>query len=116
MLEKLSRKRLGILLLGLSLSTLSLGGLYSIQLVRTGLSFAIFNLGIILSTYYIFTSIIYSHEGKTLKKSTKYLGLLGGFLLLFFFGIQSPQLPFKKILLISGIGITLLVILKRPQE
>jgi len=41
---------------------------------------------------------------------TVFLGFLGEFFFVMFFGIQSPQIPFKKIILVLGILLLIPVI------
>jgi Na+/proline symporter len=100
-IRKISERNMGFAVLGESLIAISFGGLYWIQLVRYG--FFIYIAATLLATYYIISTFLHWHRNEALNYQTILLGYLGGFLLLFFFGIQSPQLPLKKYILIAGL-------------
>jgi hypothetical protein len=100
-IRKINERNMGLALLGESLIAISLGGLYWIKLVRYG--FFIYIAATILASYYIISTLFLWHRNETVKYQTLLLGYLGGFLLLFFFGIQSPQLPLKKYILLAGL-------------
>ena len=107
MMEKISERNFGWFVLGLSLAALSAGALYSLKFVRLGVGFIAMIVAIMLSTYYINTSFLALKRKEILGSATLFLGFIGGLLLLLFFGIQSPQLPLKKYLLIAGIILTI---------
>ncbi len=102
MTRRITEKNIGLLILGESLVALSLGSIYSLRLVKSGLSFAIFIGATLIAIYYINNSFLTWYRGGTTKPFTQLVGLVGGFFLLLFFGIQSPQLPFKNYILIIG--------------
>jgi hypothetical protein len=102
--KSVSDKSFGFFILGQAFIALSLGALYSKALVKSGLWFLIFILATLLASYYINVTILLWHKKEQkIKSKTLIFGFLGGFLLLFFFGIQSPQLPLKRYILIGGI-------------
>lgn len=103
MIDKISEKNFGLFILGQSIIALSFGALYSLQFVRSGGSFAVFITATLLSSFYITTSILHFQRGRQIVPKKLAIGFAGGFLLLLFFGIQSPHLPLKKYILIAGL-------------
>ncbi len=103
MLEKISQRNFGLFMLGQALIALSLGAVYSLKFVRTGGSFAAFIAAVLLSSFYITTSILHYQRGQQLMPKKHAIGFAGGFLLLLFLGVQSPHLPLKRYILFAGL-------------
>lgn len=106
-IETVSKKNYGWFILGLTLIALSLGSLNSIPLVRSGASFLIFIAATFLSIFYMNTTFTYHRRGEKIPGRTRTFGLIGSFLLMLFFGVQAPQLPFKEFILLGGLLLVL---------
>jgi hypothetical protein len=115
---RIGEKNYGLLILGQSLIALSTGAIYFRVLINSGAWFAIFIISILLSTYYINTTFLIFQRGDKIKPRTKLFGFVGGFLLLMLFGIQSPQLPLKRYILLAGLILILPAIkdIIRPKK
>jgi hypothetical protein len=103
MIEKISHQNFGLFMLGQALIALSLGAAYSHQFVRSGGSVAVFIAATLLSSFYITTSILHYQRGQQIIPKKYAIGFAGGFLLLLFFGVQSPHLPLKSYILFAGL-------------
>jgi hypothetical protein len=103
MIEKISQGNFSLFMLGQALIALSLGAVYSLKFVRTGGSFAAFIAGVLLSSFYITTSILHYQRGQEIMPKKHAIGFSGGFLLLLFLGVQSPHLPLKRYILFTGL-------------
>ncbi len=97
----LSGKNLGYFVFGETLTALSLGAMNSLKLVRY--IDLVLIAATILAITYINSTLIRLKRKEDIPPFTLAIGYLGGFLLVFFFGIQSPQLPFKNIIFIGGL-------------
>lgn len=106
----LSGKNLGYFIFGETLIAISLGSMNSLNLVRYG--FFIFIAATLLAVTYINSTLIRLKRKEDIPPFTLVIGYLGGFLLVFFFGIQSPQLPFKSIILITGLLLSMPLIIE----
>jgi len=100
MLKQNKEKILGNIILSMSIIVLTLGSMFWIFLIKYG--FFIFLGAAITAILYISESLPYN-SNKKMKKSTRVLGIIGLILLMLTLGIQSPQLPFKKYVLLLGI-------------
>ncbi len=98
--KRISEKSLGLLVFGETLIALSLGSIYSLRLVSEG--YYIFIAASLLSVSYINSTLLIMLRSREASLITYIVGFTGGFLLALFFGIQSPQLPFKNIVLLAG--------------
>jgi hypothetical protein len=98
---ELSDKNLGYFIFGETLIAVSLGSMNSLNLVRYG--FFIFIAATLFAVTYINSTLIRHKRKDDIPPFTLVIGYLGGFLLVFFFGIQSPQLPIKNIIYIGGL-------------
>jgi uncharacterized membrane protein len=99
--DGVSEKNLGYFIFGETLIAISLGSMNSLNLVRYG--FFIFIAATLLGVTYINSTLIRIQRKDVIRPFTRVLGYLGGFLLVFYFGIQSPQLPFKNIIFVGGL-------------
>ena len=87
---------------GLFLLALVIGSMFSLELVRYGY-FMIIAFSLIL--FYFFTSVLkINMEKKVFGNFVSMVGFIGVFLVFLFFGIQSPQIPFKIYFLLLGIA------------
>ena len=88
---------------GLFFIALIIGSMFSLNLVRYGY-FMIIAFSLLM--FHFFGSVLKNNiEKKQFGKFTGAIGFIGVFLIFLFFGIQSPQIPFKNYLLIAGIAI-----------
>ena len=88
---------------GLFFIALIIGSMFSLDLVRYGY-FIIIAFSLLI--FYFFNNTL--EENIKRKKTSKFTitsGFIGVFLIFLFFGIQSPQIPFKNYLLVIGIAI-----------
>ena len=88
---------------GLFFIALIIGSIFSLSLVRYGY-FMIIAFSLLL-LYFFNNTLKENIERKQFGKFTLVIGFVGVFLVFLFFGIQSPQIPFKNYLLIAGIAI-----------
>jgi hypothetical protein len=102
MIEKISQRDFGLFMLGQALIALSLGAIYSLVFVRSSASFAVYIAATLLASFYITTSILHYERGRPVKAKTHLVGFTGGFLLILFFGVQSPHLPGKEYIFFAG--------------
>ncbi|MCH7568586.1 MAG: hypothetical protein IIA87_04150 [Nanoarchaeota archaeon] len=96
----------GYFLPGILLIALSLGAMFSIDLVRY--SYFILIAVFLVALYYFNSSLTAHYKNAKMKTREVYAGFIGIFLLAGFFGMQSPQIPFK--IYILGIGIVLIIV------
>jgi len=90
---------------GLFFIALIIGSMFSLSLVRYGY-FMIIAFSLLM--FYFFNSVLkVNAEGIKLGKFTLVIGFIGVFLIFLFFGIQSPQIPFKNYLLVAGVVIVI---------
>jgi uncharacterized membrane protein len=99
--DGVSEQNLGYFIFGETLIAISLGSINSLNLVKYG--FFIFIAATLLGVTYINSTLIRIQRKEVIRPFTLVLGYLGGFLLVFYFGIQSPQLPFKNIIFMGGL-------------
>ena len=104
--NKLVKGFIGYFLPGIAVIALSLGSIFSIDLVRYGYFILIAVFLVVL--HYFNTSLLAHYKNKKMKKVGIFSGFLGVTLISLFFGMQSPQLPFK--IYILGIGVILALI------
>ena len=86
---------------GLFFIALIIGSMFSLDLVRYGY-FMIIAFSLLL-LYFFNNTLKENIERKQFGKFTLVIGFVGVFLVFLFFGIQSPQIPFKNYLLAFGI-------------
>jgi|GEM_PF-6543898 len=102
MIEKIGERSFGLFMLGHALIALSIGSVYSRWFIRSAASFAAYIAATLLATFYI-TTVIQNYKRSTqVKAKTHFVGFVGSFLLILFFGIQSPHLPGKIYLFAAG--------------
>lgn len=90
---------------GLLIIILMVGSMFSRHLLRYGY-FIIIAFSLLM--YYFFTGILNENfKKKFLGKFIGAIGFFGIFLIFLFFGIQSPQIPFKNYVLVIGIAVAL---------
>jgi len=111
--EKPIRKASNYFLPGIVLTTLALGSMFSINLVRYGL-FIMFAM-VLVVIYYLNGSLTDYYKNKKMSKFTTYTGFIALILVSGFFGMQSPQLPFKIYILIIGIILILVGLVKNKK-
>lgn len=99
--SKISSKHLDWAILGIVLILFSIGSMFSIKLVRYGYWIIVISSLTLFS--YVNTTILNWHENKKIPNRTILLGFFGVIILIGFLGIQTPQMPFKKILLVIGV-------------
>lgn len=87
--------------IGKALIVLSVGAMFSIELVRYGYFLLIAATFMIFS--YLNNAYMSWYRKVKVTQGNRLLIYAGGFLLLLFFGIQTPQLPFKQYIWIIGI-------------
>ena len=105
MVKKIDLKSLDYILFGVILMVVSLGSMFSIELVRYG--YWILIVSSLLLVHYVMNGLrLLNGKGK-LRRKSYFFGFLGLVLLILFLGIQSPQIPFK--IWILGIGLIFLV-------
>jgi hypothetical protein len=100
----LSDKNLGYFVFGETLIALSLGAMNSLKLIRH--IDLILIAATILTVTYINSTLIRLKRKDDIPPFTLIIGYIAGFLLVFFFGIQSPQLPIKNIIFTGGLILT----------
>ena len=99
-------KAMSYFLPGLILVALALGSLFWISLLR--FSFWIMLAVVAVLVYYLNESIMSYYRKKELSPFNIRAGFVALFLIVGFFGMQSPQLPFKPWFL--GLGVILFLI------
>ncbi|MBR9677344.1 hypothetical protein GOV04_04335 [Candidatus Woesearchaeota archaeon] len=105
LMRRLSENSLRMAIVAKLLIIFSVGSMLSIQLADYGLWVLI---GAVLFSLLYFNINFFSwFENQTTKYSTQVLGFLAAGLLIFFFGIQTQQLPYKVVFL--GVGVALLI-------
>ena len=100
---------------GLFFVALIIGSMFSLDLVRYGYFILI---AFSLLMFYFFNNTLEENiERKQFGKFTLVIGFVGVILIFLFFGMQSPQIPFKNYLLIAGIAIVIygLVVLRKKS-
>ncbi|MCH7568611.1 MAG: hypothetical protein IIA87_04275 [Nanoarchaeota archaeon] len=103
-------KSLNYILPAIFLISLSLGSIFSINLVKYG--FFIMLAMVLVVIYYLNESLTNYYKNKNMSKFTLYIGFVALILVSGFFGMQSPQLPFKIYILIIGIVLIFIGIIK----
>ena len=83
------------------LISLALGSIFSINLVKYG--FFIMLAMVLVVIYYLNESLASYYKNKKMNKITISFGFVALILVSGFFGMQSPQLPFKIYIVIIGI-------------
>ncbi len=99
--RKISKRNLKLAIQAKILIVLSLGSLFSIELVKYG--YYILLLSFIVILIYIQNNFFKWYNKEKINFPILELGSFGMFLLALFTGIQSPQIPFKIYILILGI-------------
>ena len=98
--ESLNKILVGILIIGFSI-----GSIFSLKFVRYGYWIII---GVTLIMFYYFNNVLRGwYRNIKVNKVIQIVGFIGVFLIFLFFGIQSPQMLFKKWFL--GMGIAFLL-------
>ena len=97
-MKNLTERQLNMGILGLVLAVLALGSMFSIDLV--GYAYYVLIAATIILVNYVSDSIVH-------KKVRHLWGFIGMLLLVLFFGIQTPQAPFKIYILILGVILTI---------
>lgn len=105
LVRKISKRNLDLAILGKFLAILSLGSIFSIDLVRYGLFILI--IGVLITIGYLNRNFISWHQNKEITYKRHVYGFIGAGLLMLFLGIQLTFLPFKIYVLIIGIIITI---------
>ena len=95
---------------GIALISISLGSIFSIDLVRYGYFILITVFLVVL--HYFNSSLTAHYKNKKMKKAEIFSGFIGVALIGLFFGMQSPQLPFKTYILIFGVVLLFIVLIK----
>ena len=95
------------------LISLSLGSIFSINLVKYG--FFIMLAMVLVVIYYLNETLTNYYKNKKMNKTTISVGFIALILVSGFFGMQSPQLPFKIYILGIGVVLILIGIIKRKK-
>lgn len=111
--KKLSEGFVGYFLPGIFLVTLSIGAMFSVDLVRYG--FFIMLVSVVIVLYYLNSSLMAHYKNTKMKKIEIYAGFVGIILLGFFLGMQSPQLPLKILVLVIGVILVIWGFVKRKS-
>jgi hypothetical protein len=104
-IKKISNNSLSYALFGKILVYLMIGSIFSIQFVRFG--YYILLISTIFLVHYLNKAFFAWKNNKKLSFGTHVFGFFGVLLLVTFFGVQSPQIPFKIYILILGILLAL---------
>ena len=96
-----TEKAINFILPAIFLISLSLGSIFSINLVKYG--FFIMLAMVLVVIYYLNESLANYYKNKKMNKITISFGFVALILVSGFFGMQSPQLPFKIYIVIIGI-------------
>lgn len=99
--KRISERNFRIAFLGRALILFSLGSMFSMELVRYGYFILIVSAFILY--YYVKKNFMNSLKNLKTEYKINVIGLIGLSLLFLFFGIQSPQMLFKKYILVLGI-------------
>lgn len=111
--KKLVIRGLNYILPAIFLISLALGSIFSINLVKYG--FFIMLAMVLVVIYYLNESLTNYYKNKKMGKFTLYAGFIALIFVSGFFGMQSPQLPFKIYILIIGLVLILVGIIKRKK-
>lgn len=103
-MRKVKPKHLSLAMFGKALFVLILGSWFSIDLVA--LSYPLLALSAALILNYVVVQWTALNKKKPLAYGNHVLGVVGAFVLIFLFGLQSPQIPFKLPLLVVGVLMT----------
>lgn len=100
---KVSEKNLRLAILGKMLAWVAIGSLLTIQLVPW--AYYILVVAVILLFNYHLTALILWIKKQRIKHCYNMYGFIGLGLLTLYFGIQTPQLPFKWHVLAIGVAL-----------
>ena len=99
--RKITESNVSKALFGEMIVAFSIGAIYSIKLVMYGYYILVISSLIIVN--FLKTNYMSWHKNTGVSFTTQIVGFSGGILLLLFLGIQSPQVPFTKYLLVLGV-------------
>ena len=103
--SKISETKLNMAFLGKILVILSLGSMFSRQLIPYG--YWILIAATLITINFLSGYIPIFFKKKPMKKRTMLYAYIGGYLLLLFFGMQTTQLPFKPYIILIGVLLTI---------
>jgi len=99
-IKKITPRNFSLLFFGKILIILILGSMFSLDLVDYGYIMVALSTALLIHYFTIVFSTI--NNKKKITYGAHLFGSVGAFVLLFFFGIQSPQIPFKMAILVLG--------------
>jgi hypothetical protein len=100
-MDKISSKSLSYLIFSKFLIILVIGSYFSIELVKYG--YFILLIGVLVVFHSALSSFLDYKEHIFAKYYKRLINFVGVALLVLFFGVQSPQIPFKIFFLIIGL-------------
>jgi len=103
--KKIAAKHFNIFMWGLIIVLISMGAMFAVTLARFTY-YALLIISFIFFNYTITLVANYFQKKKT-KYSTHFFGGIGVMILALLFGVQSPQIPFKLVILILGVVLML---------
>ena len=105
LVKKVSASNLTLAVTGKAIVAVALGSMFAIELVRYGIF--ILPVAVVILVGYLSQNLTDWHKNRKTSYGSHLLGWVGALLLLLYFGIQSPQIPFKIPVLVIGILLVL---------